>query len=240
MKMSPSVLFVGALIVFAASLAVGVLLPAYTMNDKPSKERRALSEMEKQGRLIFIANGCTGCHSQYVRTMDWDLGSQRIAQAGDYVGDAPHLLGSERTGPDLSQQGGEHPDDWHVAHFINPRFTSPESIMPPFGFLEKTGQMKPLAAYVQNLGGRDADYRVERQKRWKKEATAAYEAGPDANIEWLHRHVPRPWTELPNPYAATPASLARGHKIYRASVSDAMGPSAMARDRQHLISYLRR
>ena len=49
----------------------------------------------------------------------------------------PHLLGSERTGPDLSQEGGEHPDDWHVAHYTNPRYVRPESIMPAFEYLGK-------------------------------------------------------------------------------------------------------
>ncbi|MBW2148480.1 MAG: cbb3-type cytochrome c oxidase subunit II [Deltaproteobacteria bacterium] len=233
MKMSPSVLLLGALIVFSGSLAVGVILPAYTMNITSSKEWRNRTEIEEIGRTIYIANGCTGCHSQYVRTLDWGIGAQRIARIGDYVGEAPHLLGSERTGPDLSQQGGEHSDDWHVAHFINPRFTSPESIMPPFAFLKKAGRMKPLIAYVQSLGGKDADFRIERQQRWKKEAVAAYEAGPDANIKWLHSHVPGPWMELPNPYAATPASLARGHKIYQSfcigchgPIGDGQGPAA--------------
>ncbi|HBD10316.1 MAG TPA: cytochrome-c oxidase, partial [Syntrophobacteraceae bacterium] len=39
---------------------------------------------------------------------------------------------------DLSQEGGEHPDDWHLAHFINPRFVRPESIMPSWEFLGTT------------------------------------------------------------------------------------------------------
>ena len=55
--------------------------------------------------------------------------------SGDYVQDQPHLLGTERTGPDLSQEGGEHPDDWHEAHFANPRYVRPESIMPNWAFL---------------------------------------------------------------------------------------------------------
>ena len=33
-----------------------------------------------------------------------------------------HLsLELERTGPDLSQEGGAHTDEWHYAHFYNPR-----------------------------------------------------------------------------------------------------------------------
>ena len=39
----------------------------------------------------------------------------RVAQAGDYVFQKTMLLGTERTGPDLSQEGGVHPDDWHRA-----------------------------------------------------------------------------------------------------------------------------
>ena len=44
------------------------------------------------------------------------------------------MLGTERTGPDLSQEGGVHTDEWHLAHFHNPRYTFPKSIMPEFSF----------------------------------------------------------------------------------------------------------
>ena len=94
------------------------------------------------------------------------MGADRIAQAGDYIADHPILLGSQRTGPDLSQEGGEHPDDWHIAHFMNPRYTSPNSIMPRFNFysLEK---LEFLTAYVQSLGLKAADNRTRRQRVWK-------------------------------------------------------------------------
>ena len=71
----------------------------------------------------------------------------------------PHLLGSERTGPDLSQEGGEHPYDWHLAHFTNPPFTRPRSLMPRFAF-EGRADVDALTAYVQSLGGTSADARV--------------------------------------------------------------------------------
>ena len=145
---------------------------------------------------------------------------------------SPHLLGTSRTGPDLSQAGGEHPDDWHVAHFINPRNTRPQSIMPRFGFLNNTEQAA-LLAYVQSLGGRDADKRMRRQREWKAKATAAYRAGADANVQWLHDNVPMPWRAMPNPYPATASSLARGEKVYQdfclgchGAVGDGQGPAA--------------
>ncbi len=81
----------------------------------------------------------------------------------------PAILGTERTGPDLSQEGGEHPDDWHVAHFTNPRYTSPISLMPSWEFLGPD-RIAKLTAYVQAEGRKDADYRVGRQSHWKSEA----------------------------------------------------------------------
>ncbi|MFO7495279.1 MAG: cbb3-type cytochrome c oxidase subunit II, partial [Desulfobacterales bacterium] len=192
---------------------------------------RPRSDVEGQGRMLYIANGCVYCHSQSIRTIDWGLGAERIAQAGGYVMDQPILLGSARTGPDLSQEGGEHPDDWHIAHFTNPRHTRTLSIMPAFAYLG--GQdLERLTAYVQSLGLKQADRRMQRQRFWKQEAIRAYEAGPVANVEWLHATVPEGWRNLPNPYPTSEAGLARGHKIYQdfclgchGPVGDGMGPA---------------
>jgi mono/diheme cytochrome c family protein len=139
------------------------------------------------------------------------------------VEDRPILLGSERTGPDLSQEGGEHPDDWHNAHFINPRYTRPNSIMPPFEFLSME-KVQSLIRYVQGLGFKQADSRMERQLFWKEESIKAYEAGPEANVEWLHSHVPEGWRIIPNPYPTTEAGLARGHKLYQDFCIGCHGP----------------
>ena len=231
MRMTLSIIVFGSIIIFASVLFVAIILPWSTMSDRPSDTFRPRIALEEEGRKIYIQNGCTYCHTQFIRNLDWGLGAERLAQAGDYVQDQPHLLGSERTGPDLSQEGGEHPDDWHSAHFTNPRFVRPESIMPSWKFLG-IERIKALIAYKQSLGGKYADFRTQRQRDWKKKAIEAYESGPDGNVEWLHKMVPGPWRELHNPYPSTEADLKRGHRIYQGfcigchgPIGDGMGPA---------------
>ena len=232
MKMTPLAVVVGSLLILAAVVFVVVLLPySDTCQTVPSDMFRKRLPIENQGRAVYIANGCVYCHSQSVRSIDWGIGAERIAQAGDYIADRPILLGSARTGPDLSQEGGEHPDDWHVAHFINPRVTRPLSIMPSFSYLNGK-QSEQLIRYVQSLGMTHADSRMKRQNAWKQEAIIAYEAGPEANAKWLADNVPEGWRDLPNPYPTSDAGLARGHKIYQdfcfgchGPIGDGMGPA---------------
>jgi cbb3-type cytochrome c oxidase subunit II len=231
MKMSPAIIVVGSALLFAATFFISGVMPWVTQNEQPSDIYRERTPVEEQGRRVYVNNGCTYCHTQFIRPIDWDIGAERIARSGDYVQDQPHLLGTERTGPDLSQEGGEHPDDWHVAHFVNPRFVRPDSLMPSFEFfgLEK---IKALIAYKQSLGFRMADYRAARQNEWKIKSVEAYEAGPERNVEWLHAMVPEPWRNLPNPYPTREAGLARGHHIYQrfcigchGPIGDGMGPA---------------
>ena len=214
--------------------ALVVIAPIYTNpeSEQPSDNYRQRTALEDQGRDLYISYGCQYCHSQYVRRVDWGLGAERVAEAGDYWNEIAPQLGSLRNGPDLSQEGGEHTDDWHMAHFYNPRWTRPESIMPGFSHL-KEEQSEALAAYMQSLGGEMADERVKRQWYWREKAIAAYEEGVDANIRWLHENVPDGWLSVPNPYPITEVSRERGATIYlrfclgcHGPVGDGQGPAA--------------
>jgi mono/diheme cytochrome c family protein len=98
--------------------------------------------------------------------------------------------------------------------------------MPPFEWLG-TERIDTLTQYVQSLGFKDADHRMERQRHWKKESIRAYEAGPDANAKWLADMVPEGWRQIPNPYPTSDAGLQRGQKIYQNFCigGDGMGPA---------------
>ena len=231
MKMTPAVILVGILGLLASITLIMVYWPYAHQDPTPSEIFRARAAAEEAGRKIYLENGCVYCHTQSIRSFDWGVGAERIAQAGDYKADEPIQLGSQRTGVDLSQEGGEHPDDWHHAHFINPRFTRPSSVMPPFEWLG-TERIHALTQYVQSLGMKMADTRMERQRHWKQESTHGYEAGPAENVRWLFDHIPTGWQMVPDPYPTSPASLQRGHKVYQyfcigchGPVGDGMGPA---------------
>lgn len=146
------------LLSFSMIIFSTVLLPHFIFRPAPSEFAVEYTPIEAQGRKIYLREGCINCHSQFSRPQDRDFGP--LVMAGDYVYETPNLLGTIRTGPDLSNEGGKHPDAWHVAHFKNPRTTTPGSIMPPFGYL-KDDEMKALVSYIQSLGKK----RLEKYQR---------------------------------------------------------------------------
>jgi len=89
--------------------------------------------LEAQGRAVYLREGCWYCHSQFVRpvtgeTRRWGV----VSQAGEYAYDTPHLFGTRRIGPDLTRVGLKYSDEWHFAHYWNPRMLSPDSVMPSY------------------------------------------------------------------------------------------------------------
>lgn len=78
------------------------------------------------------------------------------SQSWEYKYDHPFQWGSKRTGPDLHRVGGKYPNIWHYKHLMNPRSTSPGSLMPNYFFLadrkvdfQKTGEKIVI---MQKLG----------------------------------------------------------------------------------------
>jgi Cbb3-type cytochrome oxidase, cytochrome c subunit len=94
---------------------------------------------QRLGRQVYLREGCWYCHSQYVRPV---TGETRrwgpVSEAGEYAFDVPHLFGTRRIGPDLTRVGLKYGDEWHLAHFWDPRQLSPDSIMAPYRALFET------------------------------------------------------------------------------------------------------
>jgi cytochrome c oxidase cbb3-type subunit 2 len=95
-----------------------------------------LTLLQSEGREVYVANGCSYCHTQQVRPLDADKAFGRPSAPGDFKYQTPELLGSERTGPDLTNIGARQPSSvWQYIHLYNPRAVVPESIMPSFNWM---------------------------------------------------------------------------------------------------------
>ncbi|VVB50594.1 Cytochrome c oxidase polypeptide 1 [uncultured archaeon] len=145
---------IGGLGLFLTMFFIVVILPYLLMVYPPSDISHPYSDEQAHGRELFKSNGCLYCHSQFVRQQDWGVG--RTSQPGDYFYDRPHLLGTERTGPDLAQIGGQRPPLWEIIHHKDPRSVSPGSIMPNFSYLSDQ-DLQDLKAYIDGLGGRNLE-----------------------------------------------------------------------------------
>jgi cytochrome c oxidase cbb3-type subunit II len=82
----------------------------------------------------------------------------RHSVADDFLWDNPVQLGSIRVGPDLANVGMRGNADWFYSHLLNPRASVPNSVMPSYKCLFKSGNVaeptddaKNLAAYLLSL-----------------------------------------------------------------------------------------
>ncbi|MGE4313749.1 MAG: cytochrome-c oxidase, cbb3-type subunit II [Pseudobdellovibrionaceae bacterium] len=107
---------------------------------EPVEGVRPYTPLELAGYNIYVREGCYNCHSQQIRPLrDEVVRYGHYSLAAESMYDHPFQWGSKRTGPDLARVGGKYSDDWQVAHLKNPRDVVPESIMPSYAFLAKTG-----------------------------------------------------------------------------------------------------
>lgn len=145
-------IFIGFMLTFLSSWVGLVLLPVWGLGNFKQTPDPATGEMippnltslEKQGRAVYIANGCIYCHSQQVHPArirtDIERGwGVRRTVARDYMNHETAQMGTMRTGPDLSNIGVRNPSEtWNYLHLYNPQITSKGSNMPPFSFLFET------------------------------------------------------------------------------------------------------
>ena len=142
-------LFLGFFLTVAASWCGLVLIPQIQFGRQQAVKIEATGEtypqmrpgLAEQGKGVYQANGCVYCHTQQVRSEEFgtdiarNWGTRRTVTR-DYLYEKPIMLGTMRTGPDLTNIGLRQASlTWHLAHLYNPRSTSKGSIMPAFPFL---------------------------------------------------------------------------------------------------------
>ena len=254
MLITPWIAGLGGLLAFFTVVAIVVWLPIHTFDPPPSNDWAPLSDRALAGRKLFAQNGCYVCHSGYSRPQDVRHALYflypKISEPGDFWGSdqSPNLLGTERTGPDLSQESGWHPDDWQRAHFYDPRFVDPMSLMPGMKSLFSDKQVEQLIAFVEQRSGKSGLLRYAGQLYAKqvvltnqgfKPAPEDFQ-GADAKIpEGADRAVPAgQLEEAPNlaqidrsywlagdPLPVTEGNLVRGKRVFLERCVGCHGPA---------------
>lgn len=140
-------LFKTAFLLFATLTLFVAIIPALQnqKNNKALPTSEPLSEAALHGKAIFIENGCVACHTQQVRNIDMDkVWGSRPGIAADYADNkrmstlvnTATLMGTERTGPDLTNVGNRQPSlEWNLLHLYQPRAVVSKSIMPAYKWL---------------------------------------------------------------------------------------------------------
>jgi cytochrome c oxidase cbb3-type subunit I/II len=134
-----ALLFTSFTVIAVLAGGVAELVPSLlaTPSDaKLAEDAKPYRPLELEGRDVYVREGCYTCHSQMIRTFDFE--AKRYGDPStmaDSIYDHPFQWGSKRTGPDLAREGGKYPNLWHYRHLLDPREVSPGSNMPPFAFL---------------------------------------------------------------------------------------------------------
>lgn len=167
------------------TVAIGGLVqivPLFTMETTIERVEgiRPYTPLELAGRDIYVREGCYVCHSQMVRPFrDEAERYGHFSLAAESMYDHPFQWGSKRSGPDLARVGGRYSDDWHAEHLRSPRALVPESIMPPYAFLDRPLDAAAIAAKMRALRAVGVPYTDEMIANAR--ADLAAQARPDAD-----------------------------------------------------------
>lgn len=144
---NPRLLFGTVLAVFVVLTLVIAVWPAWWVqtNNRPLPGSEPLTAEQREGLQVYVSEGCVYCHTQQVRPLPQDTSRYGRASApGDYARleptgpwrQTPSVLGTERTGPDLSNVGARQPGaTWHHIHLYQPRALVEGSVMPAYPWL---------------------------------------------------------------------------------------------------------
>ncbi|MFV0199267.1 cytochrome c [Empedobacter falsenii] len=143
-------LFPSALAFFVFLTLIICILPAFKNEkiNRPLPQSQPPTTEETHGKQVYIRESCVACHTQQIRNVDMDqVFGDRPSIAADYARNkrinffqnTATLMGTERTGPDLTNIGKKQPSlEWQYSHLYNPRAVVPESVMPSYKWLFTT------------------------------------------------------------------------------------------------------
>lgn len=210
------------------------IIPAYKLQAvQPLPNQDPLSVKQMAGLSVYVAENCAACHTQQVRNIEMDkVWGDRPSMPSDYFyskkrldvwRQSPSLLGSERTGPDLTNVGKRQSgSEWHMLHLYNPRIVVKESIMPGYPWLFEE---KDSTQVTKN------DVVVPVPQKFLKNPNKKIVAGKKA-IDLVAYLVSLKQTELPE--AATPAFIpASKKKMIAAAGGQSELPDGSALYAQH-------
>jgi cytochrome c oxidase cbb3-type subunit 2 len=148
-----NLILMGVLTLITVSIGgLAQIVPLFTVASTIERVQgiRPYTPLELAGRNIYIREGCYTCHSQMVRPFRDELERYgHFSLAAESMYDHPFQWGSKRTGPDLARVGGRYSDDWHAAHLRSPRAVVPDSIMPPYAFLDRPLNYRDIEQHLR-------------------------------------------------------------------------------------------
>ncbi len=127
---------VAAMTFLVLSIIIAILPAFEAEKTQPLKGVVKASENILNGRQIYMQEGCGTCHTQFVRNLPVDENYGRGSLPGDYALEDPPMLGTQRTGPDLTNVGRRQPSKiWNLIHLYNPRAVVSSSVMPGYPWM---------------------------------------------------------------------------------------------------------
>ncbi len=179
-----NILLLGVLTLITISIGgIAQIVPLFTVETTIERVQgvRPYTPLELAGRNIYVREGCYSCHSQMIRPFrDEHERYGHFSLAAESMYDRPFQWGSKRTGPDLARVGGRYSDDWHAQHLRDPRSLVPESIMPPYAFLDRPLDYRNIEAHLRTQRALGVPYTDEMIANARADLEA--QARPDGDI----------------------------------------------------------
>lgn len=149
--------------------------------------------LQLEGRDIYIREGCNNCHSQMIRPFRSEVERYGdYSKAGEFIYDYPFLWGSRRTGPDIHRLGKKYNDNWHFNHMMDPRSTSPGSIMPSYSWLVENDMdydlIQTKMTHLRKLGVPYTDNQIEKAVITMQEEAALIEHNLRQDPEFIKNY----------------------------------------------------